>query len=155
MQRILLLLGVWVVSVTHAHAQEIDFQGKSKADIIAFIKESIETHANIVGVDYKVAYNPDEPGFLRIGEEGNSDFNWYKIDLTIAEFGKTIELHSTANDNFAFTFKRDITIKEKNGKKGSLDVFFFRKKDKRETDYTVLMKNLENAFKALIEKSRS
>lgn len=155
MQRILLLLGVWVLSVTHASAQEIDFQGKSKAEIIAFIKESIETHANIVGIDYKVSYNPDEPGFLRIGEEGNSDFNWYKVDLTLAEYGKTIEMNSTGKDNFVFTFKKDITIKEKNGKKGGIDVFFFRKKDKRETDYSVLMKNLENAFKALLEKSRS
>ena len=61
MQRILLLLVMGVLCATTAMAQNNDFEKKSKAELIAFIKENFETHANFMGIDYKVEYDPIEP----------------------------------------------------------------------------------------------
>jgi glycerophosphoryl diester phosphodiesterase len=154
MQRILILFAAIILNFTSAIGQTADLQNKSKTELIDFIKEAVENYGNFMGINYKVSYSLDEPNHLRIGETIEGDTKWYKIDLSQASFGSSVSILSSNKDNFVLTFKKDITIKEKNNKNATLDVMFFKKKDKHETDYSQLTQDLSMAFTFLINKCK-
>jgi hypothetical protein len=154
MQRILILFTAIVLSFSISTAQTTDFQNKSKDELLQFIKESIETYGHFMGIKYRVSYNAEEPNHLKVGEAIEGDTKWYKVDISKASFGTSISILASGKENFALTFKKEITIKEKNNKNATLDVMFFRNKDKRETDYGDLIQNLTQAFTSLINKCR-
>ena len=154
MQRLLVMLAVFIFSFHAGSAQTIDFQNKSKEELLQFIKESIETYGNLMGIGYRVSYTADEPNHIRIGENTDGDVKWYKVDLSLARMGSSVSILASGKENFILTFKKEISIKEKNNKNATLDVFFYRKKDKRETDYGVLIENLTTAFTLLIPKCK-
>lgn len=154
MQHILLTITMLLLGMASTSAQS-DIQNKSKEELIDYIKESIETYGNFMGTDYRVSYDAAEPNQLRIGEKADVDFKWYKIDLSKASFGTSISILATGKENFFLSFRKDITIKEKNNKNAGLDVAFFRRKDKREADYGALIENLTLAFTSLISKCRA
>lgn len=155
MKRILFLFASIMLSFIAGFSQSTDLQSKSKTELIDFIKEAVENHGNFIGISYKVSFNAEEPNHLRIGETNEGDTKWYKINLSQANFGSSVSIISTNNDNFILTFKKEISIKEKNNKNVTLDVMFFRKKDKREADYSQLTQDLSMAFTFLINKCRS
>jgi hypothetical protein len=154
MQRFLILFAAIILSFASAIGQTVDLQNKSKTELIDFIKEAVENYGNFMGISYKVSYSPDEPNQIKIGETIEGDTKWYKIDLSQASFGTSVSILASGKENFILTFKKDITIKEKNNKNANLDVMFFRKKDKRETDYGDLIQNLTMALTSLINKCR-
>lgn len=153
MQHILLSVTMLLLSAVTTFAQS-NIQSKSKEELIDYIKESIETHGNFMGIDYRVSYDAAEPNQLRIGEKADGDIKWFKIDLSKASFGTSVSIIATGKENFFLSFRKDITIKEKNNKNAGLDVAFFKRKDKRETDYGNLIENLTLAFTSLISKCR-
>jgi hypothetical protein len=153
MQHILLTITMLLLGMASTSAQS-NIQNKSREELIDFIKESIETYGNFMGIDYRVSYDAAEPNRLRIGEKADGDIKWFKIDLSKASFGTSVSITATGKDNFFLSFRKDITIKEKNNKNAGLDVAFFRRKDKREADYGVLIENLTLAFTSLISKCR-
>ncbi len=155
MQKTILLIAAFMFSLQAATAQSTDFQNKSKEELLQFVKESIETYGNIMGIGYRVSYSVDEPNHIRIGESVDADVKWYKIDLSQARMGSSVSILASGKENFFITFKKEITIKEKNNKNGNLDVAFFRKKEKRETDYGQLIEDLTNAFTFLIHKCKA
>lgn len=153
MQHILLSVTMLLLSAVTTFAQS-NIQNKSKEELIDYIKEKIETHGNFMGIDYRVSYDAAESNQLRIGEKADGDIKWFKIDLSKASFGTSVSIIATGKENFFLSFRKDITIKEKNNKNTGLDVAFFKRKDKRETDYGDLIENLTLAFTSLISKCR-
>ena len=154
MQHILLTITMLLLSMASASAQS-NIQSKSKEELIDYIKENIETLGNFMGTNYRVAYDAAEPNHLRIGENTDGDIKWFKIDLSKASFGTSVSILATGKENFFLSFRKDITIKEKNNKNAGLDVAFFKRKDKREADYGDLIESLTMAFTSLINKCRS
>jgi hypothetical protein len=154
MQRIITLMAALLFICTTATAQTTDIQSKSKDQLIDYIKEIIETYGHFMGIQYRVSYSADEPNQIKVGEEIDGDTKWFKIDLSKASFGTSVSILASGKENFILTFKKEITLKEKNNKNANLDVMFFRKKDKRETDYGELIQNLTIAFTSLINKCR-
>lgn len=159
MQRLLILIAVFLLQVSLASAQtatDLPFEKKSKEELIQFIKEAFETYGNFMNgsMTYRLVYRPEEPNHISIAENISGDFTWYKVDLSKADFGSTVKLQAGGKDNFVISFKNDITIKEKNSKGARLDVMFYRKKDRRETDYEQLHKDLSVALTLLIEKCK-
>ncbi|WP_416439369.1 hypothetical protein [Phnomibacter sp. MR] len=155
MQKIILLVATFVFSFQAVTGQADGFQNKSKTELLQFIKDSIETYGNFMGIDYLVSYADHEPNHLRIGEISSGDTVWYKVDLSLAKMGASVSILPTGKENFIITFKKEITTKEKNNKNATLDVFFFRKKDKRETDYAQLIENFTYAFTFLIPQCKT
>lgn len=155
MQKIILLVATFVFSFQAVTGQADDFQNKSKNELLQFIKDSIETYGNFMGIDYLVSYDDNEPNHLRISEIASGDTVWYKIDLSLAKMGASVSIMPTGKENFIITFKKEITIKEKNNRNATLDVFFYRKKDKRATDYAQLIEYFTYAFTFLIPQCKT
>lgn len=154
MQHFVLTIAMLFLSMVTASSQST-IQNKSKEELIDYIKENIETYGNFMGIDYRVSYDAAKPNQLRIGEKADADIKWFKIDLSKASFGTSVSIVATGKENFFLSFRKDITIKEKNNKNAGLDVAFFRRKDKREADYGDLIENLTLAFTSLISKCRA
>lgn len=149
------LLVCFVLFTTFGYSQNDSWADKSLDELLLIFKEKVETHGNMLngGVKYEVSSSFGPNGEIQIAEN-ISGLDWFDINLNKATFGTNVNISATGKDNFFLRFDNSITIRRKNNKAKNLDVAFFKKKDKRDTDFSVLISDLTQLLTIMISKSK-